>query len=150
MKLLGEELRSRRIEAGLTHIDVYKKLRISLDFLREVEDGAWGKLPPMTYSVGFMKTYCALLGVSADPYLDALHARERQRRPLLSFRKTSDAAEQPAWVQDTLMWAAILTLVVLGWVTYTVVAHPVLEGVPGKVQAESLDAREAQPSDELF
>ena len=150
MKSLGEELRGRRLEAGLTHTDVFRKLRISLDFLQAVEDGTWEKLPPMTYSVGFMKTYCMFLDVAPEPYVDALLARECAARPLLGFAAPANAGTRPAWLNEILMWTAITAIVVIGWAAYAAVVRPGSTQAPGSVQAETIDSRLTPSSDLRF
>lgn len=147
MKSLGEELRGRRLKAGLTHTDVFRKLRISIDFLQAVEDGAWEKLPAMTYSIGFMKTYCMYLHVAPEPYVDALLARERAPRPRLGFATPANAGTRPAWLNEILMWTAITAMVLIGWAAYAAVARPGSTQAPGSVQAETIDSRVTPSSD---
>ena len=65
----GHELREQRQELGLSPSDVYRKTRIPMRYLSAMEEGDVSSLPPMCYAQGFVKTYCAFLGLDAERYL---------------------------------------------------------------------------------
>ena len=142
MAFPGDELRARRLEAGLTRKDVYRKLHVPADFVQALEEGAWEHLPSPIYTAGFTRTYCAFLGLYPEPYVDAAllagkHVRWNQR----GLGMAEESSDRPAWVADVVTWATILAVAVLGWVTYTVVVRPDASQGSARVQAETLDLR---------
>lgn len=141
MHFPGEELKARRIEAGLSRDDVYRKLRIPASFVRAIEESEIDRLPAMIYSVGFLHTYCELLQVDSAPYVDALEASTSKPRNFLALAQPDFFDQRPAWLNELLMWATIVSIVVLGWVAYTVVIQPTADQDRGSVRAETLDVR---------
>lgn len=141
MAFTGDELRARRTEAGLSRKDIYKKLRIPIDFIQAVEDGQLDRLPPIAYALGFMRTYCKLLGVNPEPYVDALQARAHTRRSFLRLGAGDAAGYRPAWLNEAIAWATILLIAVLGWAAYTVVFRPQAPSSHSRVQAGTLNLR---------
>ena len=141
MAFPGDELRARRLEAGLTRKDVYRKLHVPVDFVQALEEGLWEHLPSPIYTMGFTRTYCKFLGLNPEPYVDALLAGKHVRWNRKGLGATLESSDRPAWVADVVTWATILALAVLGWVTYTVVVRPDAGQGSARVQAETLDMR---------
>lgn len=142
MAFPGDELRARRLEVGLTRMDVYRKLHVPADFVQALEEGAWERLPSAIYTVGFTRTYCAFLGLNPEPYVDAaLLAGKHMRWNRRGLGVSSGPSDRPAWVADMAMWVTILAVGVLGWLTYTAIVQPEADHRSSRVQAETLDLR---------
>lgn len=141
MEALGDRLRVRRIEAGLTCKDVYRKLRIPVDFIQAVEGGTWDALPPPVYAAGFLKTYCDFLGLDPGPYVGAVHANQHAQRHFLPFGVPKNPRDRPAWLNEAMRWATVMAIAILGWGAYTIVVRPDTVKGPTQVQAETLDLR---------
>lgn len=141
MTFPGDELKARRLEAGLTRKDVRRKLHVPSDFVKALEDGAWELLPSSVYTVGFTRTYCAFLGLNPEPYVEAVLIGKQTRWNVPGFGMAKSPSKRPVWVGDIIMWAAILAIAALGWATYTAVVRPDSGQDSGKVQAETLDLR---------
>jgi len=137
----GERLSETRIEKGLTRSDVYRKLRIPADIITALETGDMESLPTLPYTMGFLKTYCAFLELSPEPFIDAILAATRPTR-----RYNRLAAEQPpkrpAWFQEAAMWAGIVGIILLGWLSYSAMFHPKDSDEKTQVQAGTLDLRD--------
>jgi len=136
----GKKLRECRIEKGLSRGDVYRKLRIPIDIITALEEGNVPALPSLPYTTGFIKTYCAYLEISPEPYIDAILAATR---PTRRFIRLSEAApKRPAWLQEAAMWAGIVGIILLGWLTYSFVFHPESSPKDTQVQADTMDLRD--------
>ena len=141
MQFPGDELRLRRIEAGLSRVDVYKKLHIPVQFTEALEENTPHEFPPLTYSLGFLRTYCRFLRLDPEPYLAALQATTHAPRNFLGITKNNGPAERPTWCNELIMWVTIISIVVLGWFAYTAVFQPSADAEQGSVRAGTLDLR---------
>lgn len=63
---VGQLLRTRRIERGLSIGDIAAETRISARYLSALEDDQHEVLPPLTFSLGFVKNYAKALGLSSE------------------------------------------------------------------------------------
>ncbi len=136
---LGEELKMRRMTIGLSRQEAYKKFRVPLAFIAAIEDGRTEDLPPPIYARGFIKTYCEALGAAPDSVVNAYE--ESLHKPVRGFslRRVSQRVDRPAWFDDAVMWAAIVGIVIAGWISYTVVVRPGTPDNASRVQAETVE-----------
>lgn len=132
----GGELRERREALGLREDDVYRKIRISANFIRAIEEGDIEHLPALTYSVGFLRTYCRLLELNPEPYIHDLTTAMRPSRSFLGLRDSSTPLKRPAWWSDAVAWASICAILVAGWLAYSLVVRPSSSPQDTKVRAE--------------
>ena len=136
----GDELRARREALGLSVEDAHKKLRIPIAFIEDIEAGNLENLPPLTYSVGFLSTYCRCLELPGTPFVDCLKECGKPSSGLLARLTGGDSPKrQEPWLRDLAAWLAISALLILGWVTYSVVVQPKGEATEGRVQAETVE-----------
>lgn len=66
MKEIGEYLRNRRIELGISLDEVEQLLKIRKKYLIAIEDGNESALPGKTYFLGYLRNYANYLGVDQD------------------------------------------------------------------------------------
>lgn len=64
---VGELLRTTREEQGRSIEDVAQSLRLSGDYVRAMEEGAFEKLPGLVFMVGFVRNYADLLELPSEP-----------------------------------------------------------------------------------
>ena len=140
----GTELRKEREALGLSQEDVFRKLRIPLDFIRNIETGQLGDMVADTYATGFVRTYCTFLGKNPELYLAEMRPVRKPSRGLIDQAIHGDPSERPAWMTEVMMWAAIIAIIVLGWATYAIVMPSKTVDGPGRVQADSVDLRVPQ------
>jgi len=119
--------------------DIYRKLRIPAEFIENIESGKVALLPAMCYTAGFLKTYCQFLGVDPEPYFDSLKDCARPAAGFLGITKGRSLRPRPVWLTDMLAWGAVCAILILGWVTYTIVFQPAPQGDGTQVQADTLD-----------
>jgi cytoskeletal protein RodZ len=139
MRECGNTLKAHRLALGLSREEAYRNFRVPLTFIAAIEDGHVEGLPPPIYSRGFIKTYCESLGVPPHPLLDAYE--DQLNRPLGAFSRLSIArrANRPAWFDDALMWAAIAGVVIVSWVSYSLLVRPGGSRADTSVQAQTVE-----------
>ena len=63
-------LKEARIEKKLTLENIALELRISVGFLRHLENENYAELPGPAYVRGYIRAYCKMLGIDPEPSLD--------------------------------------------------------------------------------
>ncbi len=136
----GDTLRERREELGLSLYEASRQTHISVHNIQAIEEGNFAVLPGECYSVGFVRTYCAQLGLDPEPYIDDVRACMRvpstrflRRQPGVSLPQIT----APAWFQDVLAWALVMGVVVLGWFAYSAVVGTHNDATETRVEAGS-------------
>jgi len=71
---VGDFLRSRRLQVGLTLTEASNVLCIREAYLKAIEDGRLGDLPGPTYIAGFIRTYSEHLGLDGNEIVRQLKA----------------------------------------------------------------------------
>ena len=67
----GEQLRVAREAAGLTQADVAERLKMPLRVVRSLEDEDWSRLGAPVFVRGQLRSYARLLGIDAEPVIEA-------------------------------------------------------------------------------
>lgn len=140
----GEELQRQREVMGLSQEDVFRKLRIPIEFIQHIETGQLKQCSASTYTVGFIKSYCYFLGMNPQSYINALVMDRRPPKGILEQTKetlTKESAEQPLWLREAVMWAGVIGIIALGWVTYSVIFQPNTPDHDKQVSADTIDIR---------
>lgn len=73
---VGECLKKKRREKEISIKEVGEKLKVKADYLSDLEENNYDKLPPDVYVKGFIKSYAALVGFDAQKMVD-LYNKER-------------------------------------------------------------------------
>lgn len=66
-KHISALLKEARLRKGYKIHQVVESLNINEEFLQAIENGQLGKLPPQTYTLGFVRSYAQFLDL--DPFL---------------------------------------------------------------------------------
>lgn len=140
LKEYGDELRAQRTARDLSREEAYKKFRVPLTFIAAIEDGRIDDLPAPIFTRGFIKTYCESLGISPDMVLNA-YEDHVHRPPVRGFSRlrAKNRADRPKWWDDAVTWAAIVGVVLFGWVTYSLLVRPGAPESNAHVQAETVE-----------
>lgn len=141
MSFRGNELRLQREEMGLSREDVFRKVRIPLHIIERIETGDSEPLPATIYTIGFIKTYCDLLGRNPEPYISELVTESQEPKGIINQAIHGDSNDSPIWLREAIMWGTIVALIVIGWVTYSVVFQPNTPEDAAPVQADEIDFR---------
>jgi cytoskeleton protein RodZ len=70
----GERWKAKRESGGKTLEDVSRELRISVKYLRGIEEGNFDGWPERVFAQGFIRAYGRLLGEDPEPVLVEFHA----------------------------------------------------------------------------
>ena len=70
----GKALAQARTDLGLSREDVARQLHLKSPLIGAIENDTYESLPGATYVRGYLRSYAQLLGLSAEPILEA-HAR---------------------------------------------------------------------------
>jgi len=141
----GHQLRQRREEQGLTLDQVYLRLRVAPQFIEALEAGNIDALPGKTYAVGFIKSYCAFLEEDPHPYLAALGSVTRPAARASSAVPLKHAeAHRPSWVNEAITWGTVVSILLAGWIAYSVVVRPDAGGQQGAASAGAIGVNSIQ------
>lgn len=116
--LPGERLRRAREEQGLSQEEVSKQLRLSLSYLKALEDDDYSRLPEPTFIKGYLRNYARFLGLPAeelarrfqqevDQQRDAEHEREQQA--------LEDSPRRREWRVPLVVILVVVLAVAVGW-----------------------------------
>ncbi len=86
MLTVGEILKNKRRERGLSLEDIYKQTRIRVEMLDDVENERWYKFSSKVYIVGILKKYSSVLGLDEMRVL-AFFRRDYEKDEKISFKK---------------------------------------------------------------
>jgi len=67
---VGECLKNRREDLGITLNEISEKLKVRENNLEDLENNKYDKLPPDVYVKGFIKGYCEIVGYSFEKILN--------------------------------------------------------------------------------
>ncbi len=101
IKELGNVLRSRREELGVTLEDMEKQTKIRQRYLIALEEGDWAPLPGYVYARGFVRSYAEQLGLDGrallKQYVDEVDEQESAHDSKSSRKdaRTVDEAPRP-------------------------------------------------------
>lgn len=137
----GNTLREQREALGLSLLDAYHETHVPIEYLDHLERNNLNALPATTYTAGFLTTYCHVLGISAEPYIAALRAcRAAVPEPhFFSRGGLSSRPASPLWLGDAVAWGAICAILLLGWISYSVVIKPFAESRVDRVDAGTIE-----------
>ena len=80
---IGAQLRERRELISLTYEEVERHIHLRMEFVKALEEGAFGKLPLTVQTRGMLSNYATFLDLDTDTILlrfaDALQARHREK-----------------------------------------------------------------------
>ncbi|MBL7251504.1 RodZ domain-containing protein [Alloalcanivorax sp. C16-2] len=116
--LPGERLRRAREEQGLSQDEVSKHLRLSLSYLRALEEDDYDRLPEPPFIKGYLRNYARFLGLPAEELarrfqqeVDALSSAEDERHQ----EAQEDTPRGREWRLPILLILVVALVVALGW-----------------------------------
>src|SRR5436190_17692350 len=105
---VGEQLREAREAKGLSLEDVAAQTRIPQRHLASIETGEWDNLPAPTYTIGFAKSYAAMVGLDRAEIGDQLREEMGGQR----FATTSADVFEPADPRRTMPRSLVIGAVI--------------------------------------
>ncbi len=85
-KEFGVELRIARESENLSVADVAEKLLVSMDIITAIEESEVDKLPALTFTKGYIRSYARLLEIPADNIISEYLKVAPDQKPALSSR----------------------------------------------------------------
>ena len=134
----GGELRARREELGITVYEAFRRTHVPANYIEALERADVQALPATCYAVGFLKSYCEFLGLEVDRYVDSFLACVRPSVVRFLARK-GHPPRPPAWLNDLMTWSVVTAILLLGWMTYTVVFQPQAQNPDKRVDAGTVE-----------
>jgi len=138
----GKLLRRAREKLGLSVADIASELHLSRHQIQALEEDDWDRLPGITYTRGYLKSYARVVDLDPEDLLAGLAERERQIEGAIAREAEQGEAPEPekrsaaqttrgpwGWV------AAILVLGVLGTWAWQVYWQPL--SLPGLFEQEA-------------
>jgi cytoskeleton protein RodZ len=100
---VGEQLKSAREAQGISLEDIASRTRIPTRHLESLERSDWTRLPAPTYTIGFAKSYAAVVGLDRNEIAEALRAEmgagSLSPRPEAQVFEPADPARvMPRWL----------------------------------------------------
>jgi len=145
----GHELRKRRLELNMTPETAASACAIPLGMLDALEAGLLNRLPGETYAVGFVRSYCRLLGLESEYYLSALRTANHpvrsanEARPSVFARtlRRLPIPRLPRVSSEASMWILVMVSVGAAWAGYTAMFRPHSSAEVSQTHAAELDLR---------
>lgn len=152
---LGKRLHNERMQRKLSLEEVAAATKIKASFLIAIEKGEYDKLPSPAYAKGFVRNYAAYLGMPKTE-VTAFFRREFDEKRAYkvlpdSLSKTEEFPLKRLKVQQSLIIAAVLLLVFLGYLLfqyrYQFIGPPLTVDSPKQNSMTSQDVRVSGKTD---
>ncbi|SCM74486.1 RodZ domain-containing protein [Desulfovibrio sp. 86] len=136
---LGAVLRAEREKRGLSIEDAANHLKIGARLLRALEAGDSASLPHLAYTKGFIRSYSAYVGLSAEEISAALSALEAENEEaLIQQTPLPDVTLTPR--RNFKPFLSVFVVLLLGIGVYLVWQHGALDVLTSQTR------RQAQPA----
>jgi len=145
----GHELRARRLELQLSTEVVSAECAIPVSMIDALEGGALDRLPAPCYAVGFIRSYCRMLGLEPEYYVGALRVAHnggthggRTRGSLVTrLLRRLPIPGIPRVSSEFQAWILVIGATVLGWAAYSAVIKPSAPHDAAQAQAAEINLR---------
>ena len=119
LRELGQEIKARREELGISFNDVYQKTRIHPSYLEALENADYEILPATVYTLGFIRTYLGVLKFD-ELYPEFRHRLLKNMRIHgKDTRETNYAPPSSGFKLASRFWIfMVLLLIISGAITY--------------------------------
>ncbi len=96
MQQLGNVLIQAREQMGLTVEDVSQITKIRSKYIRALESGDIHEIPGRVYALGFLKSYCEVLGLNYRELQEYFNANYQEKDEFAKSMSAAAAVQQPA------------------------------------------------------
>ena len=104
MLTLGELLRKKRVQLGMSFDQVEKTIKIRTKYLQALEKNNWAIFPSKTYIIGAINNYSKVLGLEKNK-MTAFFRRDYEKKEKLAFR---EKVSSRYLTSETKKWAFVL------------------------------------------
>jgi len=93
--------------------DIAKKTKISVRFLKAIEEERWNLLPGEVFIKGFIRTYAQFLGLNPDEVVEKyLQERAKDQRQIVEVEKKEKSKINFLWIPLGIVFLIILSSVI--------------------------------------
>jgi cytoskeletal protein RodZ len=131
MESLGNKLRIAREYKKESFEDVSLKINVAVRYLKALEEEDFSVFPGEVYTVGFLKSYCAYLGLNGEEALSLYRAMKLQEQPMPVDQLLRRRREVPVKVIVRILVGMLIAALIAGGV-YIVLQLPKREADPLK------------------
>ncbi len=146
----GHELRKRRLELNMNPETAAAACAIPVGMLDSLEAGFVDRLPGETYAVGFIRSYCRLLGLESEYYLAALRTANNPISPRTTPNRTNVVKRAlrrlplprlPRVSSEVSMWILVMVSIGIAWTGYSALFRPHALTEASQAHAAEVDLR---------
>lgn len=134
----GARLRAQREELGYSLQEAHRYTHVPMDYLAAMESEKHDDLPGITYTVGFVQSYCQLLELDPEPFTEYWRSQHRTvvEAEQSTIKQTLvEPSHQPFWLREALTWGTVCGVLLLAWLTYASLIHPLTPDEDSQVDA---------------
>jgi len=145
---IGTTLREARVRRKLTLQQVEEDTKIRVKYLQAMENEDFDVMPGSTYVKGFLRTYATYLGIDAQIVLDEYSSRSGPPREPEPFGGTSALRPRVHRRRNTLLFVAVLCLLILGVLYALGLGREPTDGEPpSRPEALGIESPSPSPKD---
>jgi len=133
---IGFALKTAREAMQISLTDISDQTRISKNYLKYIEAGQFDMLPGNSYVMGFLRNYCDVVNIDAEPLIAALKQADKTVERKTEYRFPVQALVPK---MATSMVALILVTIALGGYVFWAVAINDNTAIVTTAQLEQLD-----------
>lgn len=130
MKYIGETLRSKREQLGMTLVELEEKTKIQRPFLVMIEKNEFENLPNPDYTRGFITKYASAINMSAHELIDKHQSELPKTAPSAkeAFRQLTQEKRSQTEISENKMVAKLITQMItffgvclIGWILLIII-----------------------------
>lgn len=140
----GRDLQQQRVKRGVELEAIAASTRVSIRYLRALEDERSSDLPGGVFNKGILRSYCQFIGLEEREWMDRFTSSELSTstepdweafaESVRQHRLSSSGGQRRRWFGVMLM---VLGLVALAWVAWHFTVRPHLIAQPKPIPAAS-------------
>jgi cytoskeleton protein RodZ len=118
LNLIGGRLHQVRESLGLSRAEVASQLHLAERLVKALEAGDEEHLPPMSYIIGYLRSYARLLHLPADELLAELHTDQEGLNPIIatsSAKVEASSRDLSVRLVTYLIVAGLVVLLAVWW-----------------------------------
>ncbi len=144
MRTVGDVLKDARLRHHFSIVELEQVTRIKAEHIEALEESAYDRLPPPTFTKGFIRNIGKELGLNVAQLL-ALYRREYDERERSVLKLAPEPLSQPTFriTQRSVVIGAVLLFLAL-FFGYLYREYSVLAGAPLLIVTEPMDQTQLQ------
>lgn len=108
---VGKALQALRENSGCSLDHISSETKIAVDVLKDLEDGCWERLGSKFLVKSFVRMYCKTLGVSPDPFVEAIERLGETYRKRYNFERLLQQKPRRIRNKSRLIFYAVIIVI---------------------------------------